>query len=106
MFHGKTYYVYIMASAPNGVLYVGMTSDLPERARQHRERHLEGFSKRYWVNRLVYFEAHEDASVAAQRERAMKRWRRAWKIELIEISNPRWKDLWLEVIAADGYDPV
>jgi len=106
MFFGKTYYVYVMASAPHGVLYVGMSSDLVERARQHRERLLDGFSKRYWVNRLVYFEAHDDAAVAAQRERTIKRWRRAWKIELIETSNPTWKDLWLEIVAAGGYDPA
>ena len=69
----KVYHVYITASRPRGVLYVGMTSDLAARAWQHRERVREGFTKRYWVDRLVYFEAHDDARIAARRERAMKR---------------------------------
>ena len=72
----KVFHVYILASRPRGVLYVGMTSDLPDRTWEHRERLLDGFTKRYWVNRLVYFERHDDARVAARRERAMKRWRR------------------------------
>ena len=69
----KVFHVYITASRPRGVLYVGMTSDLVGRAWKHRERVLGGFSKRYWVDRLVYFERHGDARVAARRERAMKR---------------------------------
>jgi putative endonuclease len=84
----KVFHVYIMASKPRGVLYVGMTSELAGRAWKHREHVLEGFTKRYWVDRLVYFECHDDARVAAQRERAMKRWRRDWKIEPIERHNP------------------
>jgi predicted GIY-YIG superfamily endonuclease len=67
----KVYHVYITASRPRGVLYVGMTSDLAARAWQHRERVREGFSKRYWVDRVVYFEAHDDAHIAARRERAI-----------------------------------
>ena len=78
----KIFHVYMTASKPRGVLYVGMTSDLAGRAWKHREHVLEGFTKRYWVDRLVYFERHDDANVAARRERAMKRWRRDWKIEL------------------------
>jgi putative endonuclease len=96
----KLYWVYIMASRPRGILYVGMTSDRPGRAWQHRERVMEGFTKRYWVGRLVYFEA----SVAAQRERVIKRWRRDWKIALIEKSNPTWRDLFDEVLAEEGYE--
>jgi putative endonuclease len=65
---------------------------------------LEGFAKRYWVQRLVYFEAHGDAKVAARRERAMKRWRRDWKIELVEKQNPTWRDLFGEVVRDDGFD--
>ena len=80
----KSYYVYILASSPRGVLYVGMSSTLANRTWQHRARVMEGFTTRYWVNRLVYFEAHVDAKDAARRERALKRWRRDWKIELIE----------------------
>ena len=100
----KAYYVYIMASRARGVLYVGMTSELSDRSWQHREHVREGFTKRYWVDRLVYFEAHDDARVAARRERAMKRWRRDWKIELIEKHNPTWQDLIAEVLAAEGFE--
>ncbi len=84
----KTYWVYMLASRPRGVIYVGMTSELAQRGWQHRERVTEGFATRYWVQRLVYFEAHDDAQVAARLERAMKRWRRDWKIELIEKAQP------------------
>lgn len=100
----KIYHVYILASAPRGVLYVGMSSDLPKRAWQHRERVLDGFAKRYWVNRLVYLEAHADARDAARRERAIKRWRRDWKIELVEKENPTWRDLFGDVVRAEGYE--
>jgi len=88
-----SYFVYMTASKPRGVIYTGMTSDLPGRAWQHRERVVEGFTKRYWVGRLVYFEQHESSAAAAQREYLMKRWRRDWKIELIEKDNPTWRDL-------------
>jgi putative endonuclease len=109
----KVFYVYIMASKPRGVLYVGMSSDLAGRAWKHREHVLEGFTKRYWVDRLVYFERYDDARVAARRERAMKRWRRDWKIELIERHNPtlarsvrgRGAGRWLRVVIATGQDP-
>ena len=100
----KLFHVYITASRPRGVLYVGMTSDLAGRAWQHRERVRDGFSKRYWVDRLVNFERHDDARIAAQRERAMKRWRRDWKIELIERHNPTWRDLFADVVQADGFE--
>ena len=100
----KHFHVYIMASGPRGVLYTGMTSDLPRRAWEHRERLREGFTKRYWVDRLVYFERHEDATFAARRERAMKRWPRAWKIALIEEGNPTWRDLFADVLQDRGYD--
>jgi putative endonuclease len=100
----KVFHVYIMASKPRGVLYVGMSSGLAGRAWKHRERVLEGFTKRYWVDRLVYFERHDDARVAAGRERAMKRWRRDWKIELIERHNPTWRDLFAEVVRDDGFE--
>ncbi len=100
----KVFHVYIMASGPRGVLYVGLTSDLAGRAWEHRERVLDGFTKHYWVDRLVYFEPHDDASVAARRERAMKRWRRDWKIELIEKNNPTWRDLFADVLRDDGFE--
>jgi len=100
----KDFYVYITASRPRGVLYVGMTSDLAGRAWEHREHVLDGFTKRYWVDRLVYVECHDEAAVAARRERAMKRWRRDWKIALIEKHNPTWRDLFADVVRADGFE--
>lgn len=103
-YEDKTYYLYIMASGPRGVLYVGMTSDLLGRALEHRDREHKGFTKKYWVNRLVYFEEHDDADVAAKRERSMKRWRRDWKIELIEKTNPTWCDLFGDVAREQGYE--
>ena len=92
-----------MASRPRGVLYVGMSSDLADRAWQHREQVREGFTKRYWVGRLVYFEPY-GRPIAARRERALKRWRRDWKIALIEKHNPTWRDLFSEVLAAEGFE--
>ena len=87
------YHVYIMASRRNGTLYVGMTSDLVKRVYEHRNGVVPGFTKRYGVTRLVYFEETNDVRVAAQRERTLKRWNRAWKIALIEKGNPDWVDL-------------
>lgn len=98
----KTYWVYITASKPRVVLYVGLTSDLAGRTWEHRERVVEGFTRRYWVDRLVNIEAHDDAAAAAKRERSLKRWRRDWKIELIEKDNPTWSDLFGEVVRNDG----
>ncbi len=82
-----------------------MSSDLASRAWQHRERVIEGFTSKYGVDRLVYFEEHSDAAVAASRERAMKRWRRDWKIKLVEVFNPTWRDLFPDVVRAEGYEP-
>ena len=93
-----------MASAARGVFYTGMTSDLAGRALEHREKLLKGFSQRYGTDRLVYFEEHADAESAARRERAIKRWRRDWKIELIEKSNLTWRDLFPDVVRAEGYE--
>jgi putative endonuclease len=100
----KTYWVYILASKARGVLYIGMTSDLAGRGLQHRDRMMEGFAKRYWVQRLVYFEAHDDPQIAARRERALKRWRRDWKIALVEKNNPTRRDLFEDVVRDAGFD--
>ena len=100
----KSFYVYMTASAPRGVIYVGMTSDLVQRAGQHRDRTLVGFTTRYWVGRLVYFEPHETAESAQRREYLLKRWRRDWKIELIESMNPTWADLYAEVLHQHGIE--
>ena len=100
----KEFYVYITASKPGGVIYVGMISDLARRAWQHRQRVTPGFATKYWVGRLVYYERHDCAATAAKRERLMKRWRRAWKIELIEQQNPTWADLFPRVLREAGYE--
>jgi putative endonuclease len=88
------YYIYIMASKRNGTLYVGVTNDLVRRVYEHREGQADGFTKKYAVKTLVYFEQHEDIAQALQREKNLKHWRRAWKIDLIEKTNPDWHDLY------------
>ena len=88
------YYVYILASNERGTLYVGVTNDLMRRVYEHKEGLAEGFSKRHSVNRLVYFETHESIEAAILQEKRLKRWRRDWKIELIERDNPHWVDLY------------
>ena len=100
----KSFFVYMTASKARGVIYVGMTSDLAGRAWQHRERVLEGFTKRYWAGRLVYFESHDTAEQAFTREQLMKRWRRDWKIDLIEKGNPTWRDLFADAVAMAGFE--
>ena len=87
-------YVYIMASAPNGILYVGVTSDLVRRVYQHRNGLIAGFTKRYSIRRLVYFEYHEDIQAAIQREHNIKHWPRRWKVQIIHRANPFWEDLY------------
>ena len=86
--------VYILASERNGTLYIGVTSNLPQRIWQHREGLVEGFTKRYSVKMLVWYEMHESMESAIVREKALKKWRREWKLELIEQSNAQWRDLW------------
>jgi putative endonuclease len=87
-------WVYIMANRPRGVLYVGVTSDLARRAWQHRSGTEAGFVKRYGVTRLVYAERHDEIVSAIQRETSIKRWPRAWKMDLIATTNPAWDDLY------------
>lgn len=90
----KHFYVYILASQYNGTLYVGITSDLVARVFQHRNGQTDGFTKKYIVNRLVWFEEYALPTTAIEREKQLKKWNRAWKIRLIEKSNPRWNDLY------------
>jgi putative endonuclease len=90
-------WVYILASDRNGTLYVGVTNDLYRRVTEHREGLVAGFTKRYGVKRLVYFEEHGDINVAIAREKSIKRWRRGWKLQLIEQANPQWRDLWPDI---------
>jgi len=93
----KTYYVYILTNRKNGALYIGVTGDLIARIWQHREGLVEGFTKRYGIGRLVHIEPFDDVRLAIAREKAMKKWRRAWKIELLERDNPDWDDLYLKL---------
>ena len=89
----RTYFVYILASRRNGTLYVGVTNDLLRRTFEHRDETLKGFTQRYGVGMLVYYESYDDVRLALQRERNIKHWSRKWKLELIEGFNPMWRDL-------------
>ena len=86
-------YVNVLTNRPNGILYVGVTSDLVRRVYQHREGFVDGFTKRYGLKRLVYFEHFEDIRTAIQREHNIKHWPRAWKVRMILATNPSWDDL-------------
>ncbi len=88
------YYVYIMASRRNGTLYIGVTNDVARRVFEHREGITAGFTRRYDVKLLVYYEAHDEVESAIEREKRLKKWNRAWKIALIEAANPNWEDLY------------
>ncbi|MET0689469.1 MAG: GIY-YIG nuclease family protein [Candidatus Binatia bacterium] len=90
--------VYILANKRNGTLYIGVTSDLPKRAWEHKNDLVEGFSSKYKIRRLVYYEIYGDMMSAITREKQMKKWNRAWKLELIEEENPEWNDLWDEIV--------
>jgi putative endonuclease len=87
-------YVYILASAPHGTLYIGVTTNLVKRIWQHREDFVAGFTKKYGVHRLVWYEIHADLMAAFAREKQLKKWNRRWKIDLILESNPTWRDLY------------
>ncbi|SQH76717.1 GIY-YIG catalytic domain protein [Shewanella benthica] len=89
--------VYILASKKNGTLYVGVTSDLIKRIWEHREHLVTGFTDRYHVTQLVYYELTDCMYSAISREKKLKKWRRQWKINLIENQNPQWRDLWDEI---------
>ena len=90
--------VYMLASQPNGTLYTGVTNDLVRRVWEHRNDTIDGFTKKYGVHRLVYYELHASMIEAIRREKQIKKWRRAWKIELIEKENPEWRDLWSSIV--------
>jgi putative endonuclease len=94
----KQYFVYILASKRNGTLYIGVTSDLIRRVYEHKNDLVDGFTKKYGVRALVYFDSTNDAYAAITREKQLKKWNRAWKIRIIEEKNPEWKDLYFELI--------
>ena len=94
---GKRFWVYLLASQRDGTLYIGVTSNLVKRVWQHKNDAALGFTQRYGVHRLVWFEAHENAESAITREKQLKKWRRAWKIDLIEAADPTWRDLYNDI---------
>ncbi|MBN8713003.1 MAG: GIY-YIG nuclease family protein [Xanthomonadales bacterium] len=90
--------IYILASKPHGTLYIGATSDLVKRIWQHKHDVVAGFTQKYGVHTLVYFELHDRMEEAILREKQLKKWRRPWKVELIEVGNPDWHDLWESIL--------
>jgi len=89
----KTYYVYILANKRNETLYIGITNDLAKRISEHKSGMIEGFTKKYSIDKLVYYESTTDVSETIAKEKRLKKWKRQWKIDLIENSNPDWRDL-------------
>ena len=94
----KRMYVYIMSNHPQGTLYVGVTNDLVRRVYEHKNKIIKGFTSKYGLDRLVYYEIYEDEITAIQREKTLKDWNRKWKIALIEQKNSGWEDLYSEII--------
>jgi putative endonuclease len=95
----NAYFVYLLASKPHGTLYVGLTGDLLRRVLEHREHVVPGFTAKYGVTRLMWFETHDDLLAARQREKQLKAWKRQWKIDLFKDSNPHWDDLYPSLAA-------
>ena len=95
------YFVYLLASKKRGTLYIGVTSDLQRRVYEHKKAIIKGFTQKYGVNKLVYFETFQDVKEAIEREKNLKKWKRSWKIKLIETDNYNWDDL-----AVDWYDDI
>jgi putative endonuclease len=93
----SNYFVYIMASKTNSVIYIGVTNDLKRRCYEHKNKLIEGFTFKYNIDKLVYFEHHININDAIKREKQLKKWNRAWKDRLINEMNPEWKDLYNEI---------
>ncbi|MCD6459176.1 GIY-YIG nuclease family protein [bacterium] len=93
----KEYYIYILASKKNGTLYIGVTNDLLRRIYEHKQGSVSSFTKKYGIKKLVYYENTTDVNTAIHREKCLKKWKREWKIELIEKFNPEWNDLYPEL---------
>lgn len=94
----KKFYIYILSSKKNKTLYVGVTSNLVKRVYEHKQDFVKGFTKKYKIHNLVYFEETNTAEEAIRKEKQIKAWRRAWKVELIEKNNPKWEDLYKNII--------
>lgn len=97
--NGKRFWIYIVADKPYGTLYLGVTSDLARRAYEHRQGLYAGFTQKYGLKQLVYYEEHSSAEAAIEREKKLKKWKRQWKIQLIDKLNPTWRDLYLDLNA-------
>ena len=97
----KTYFDYILASDMNGTLYNGITNNLIRRVAEHKRKEVKGFTEKYNVNKLVWYEQTNDIRIAIEREKQIKKWNRKWKIRLIEKTNPEWKDLFFEIGGTD-----
>jgi putative endonuclease len=93
----KTFYVYILSNKRHGTLYIGVTSELQKRIYKHKNKMLEGFSKKYDLDKIIYYEIYKDSVTAITREKRLKKWKRQWKIKLIEEKNPTWSDLSNEI---------
>ena len=94
----KKYFVYILASKRNGTLYIGVTNDLIRRVYEHKNNLIGGFTNKYNVHRLVYYEQFDNTEYAIQREKRLKKWKRRWKLELIEKENQKWNDLYIDLV--------
>jgi len=94
----RQFYIYIMANKRNGTIYIGVTNDLARRVYEHREGLVKGFTSRYGLKSIVYYEVFDSVSLAIQRETSLRRWPRRWKLALIEKANPQWKDLVDEIV--------
>lgn len=93
----NNYFVYILASKIGGTIYIGVTNDLIRRVYEHQQKLADGFTKKYNVSKLVYYEVHSDIEAAITREKQLKKWNRAWKVRLIEETNPNWDDLYRSI---------
>jgi len=89
----NSYFVYILTNQKNGTLYIGVTNNIKRRTIEHKQREIEGFTQKYKINKLVYFEEYNDIKDAIHREKCLKRWKRDWKIKLVIKTNPNWNDL-------------
>ena len=98
----RTYSIYILANKKNGTLYVGVTNNLERRIFEHKSRLIEGFTKKYHTDKLVHYESGGDIHEAIRREKQLKKWKRQWKIELIEADNPYWRDLYPDLLTSTG----
>ncbi len=100
----RLFFVYIMTNRPNGILYIGMTNDLIRRVFEHKNKFVDGFTKKYGLDKLVYHEVYHDPETALYRERCMKAWKRAWKVKHILQTNPEWNDLYPQLVGEEQMD--